>query len=69
MRGLALPTVCVLLLAACNDEPDFDERFEAAETEIEQTAQSIEQDLNTDSQGEVQLDTTGSRAPTRTDRQ
>jgi hypothetical protein len=45
----------VLLMAgaalACRSEPDFDERYEAAEQRIERKAQSIDRELAADRNG------------------
>lgn len=35
----------ILLLAACQDEPDFDARYEAAAEEIEARAKAMEADI------------------------
>ena len=35
----------LLALAACSSEPDFDERFEKAETETRQLAEEIDSEL------------------------
>ena len=45
MRRWAALIVGTLVLAGCDSEPDFDDRFEAAQAEIEEKAQSIEADL------------------------
>ncbi len=43
MRAAA--ALVLLTLAACSSEPDFDERFERAETETRQLAKEIDSDL------------------------
>jgi|TARA_B100000678_G_C18169779_1_gene486695 hypothetical protein len=44
MRGSAV--ICLLCLAACRNEPSFDERYEAAQERIEDTADGIDQELD-----------------------
>lgn len=39
--------LALLALAACSNEPDFDERFEKAETETRQLAEEIDSELAT----------------------
>lgn len=43
MRTLAL--VALVFVTACHREPDFDERYEKAESEIRAKAESIDKDL------------------------
>ena len=43
MRAAA--ALVLLALAACSSEPDFDERFEKAETETRQLAEEIDSEL------------------------
>ncbi|RDC61284.1 hypothetical protein HME9302_02505 [Alteripontixanthobacter maritimus] len=45
MRQVAVLLGFALVLSGCDSEPDFDERFEAAQAEIEEKAESIENDL------------------------
>lgn len=42
--ALALP-VLLATIAACQEEPSFDERYEAAQVKIRETAQGIDSDL------------------------
>ena len=43
MRALLLLPLC--LLAGCGDEPDFDERYEAAEQDLHRRAAEIDAEL------------------------
>lgn len=52
----------LLLLGGCSDEPDFDERYEAAREEIETKAQSIDAELEA-TKAEPKGTTTERRAP------
>ncbi|NVD44550.1 hypothetical protein [Qipengyuania atrilutea] len=45
MRRAGVMLTLLLALAGCKSEPDFDERYEKAQKEIEQTAREIERDL------------------------
>ena len=40
-----LTLVAVLSMAACREEPDFDQRFDAAQQEIRERAEAIDRDL------------------------
>lgn len=45
------------LSGGCSSKPDFDDRFETAQTEIEQRAESIDKDLATDKVGNAPMPT------------
>lgn len=45
---LAPLIAAMLVLSACNREPEFEERYSEAEATIQQQAQSIEADLRAD---------------------
>ena len=45
MRRLGLLIVPLLLLAACGEEPDFDERYDKAAKEIEARAKAMDADI------------------------
>ena len=45
MRPVAVSLVLLLALGGCKSEPDFDERYEKAQKDIERTAREIERDL------------------------
>lgn len=47
-QGLVLLLVATIGVAACRQEPTFDERFDAAQEEVEETVRSIDRDLETD---------------------
>lgn len=51
----AAPALLALLAAAtgCQDEPSFDERYDAAQERIRDTAQGIDNDLAKSSAGEA----------------
>lgn len=50
MRALA--PILLIALAACDREPSFEERYEAAEQEIREKAAKMESDLSEGQQGE-----------------
>ena len=56
MRRVA--AVALLLLAACRDEPDFEERYAETQERVEATAEGIQTDLEAglqdDAQGEAE---------------
>ena len=54
MRRIA--ALALLILAACNSEPDFDERFEKAEAETRQLATEIDAELAKAEAGKPQPD-------------
>ncbi|ARU15983.1 hypothetical protein [Croceicoccus marinus] len=56
MRRIA--ALALLMLAACNSEPDFDERFEKAEAETRQLATEIDAELAKAEAGKPQPDAT-----------
>ena len=41
----AMQFASLALLSACNQEPDFDERFETAQQQAKDTAESIDAEL------------------------
>ena len=45
MRTVAASLALLAALGGCRNEPDFDERFEKAQKDIEKTAREIERDL------------------------
>ena len=44
-RGLALCGLVALSLAGCEEEPSFDDRYDAAKRTLEQKAAKIDRDL------------------------
>ena len=46
----------LLVLAACGSEPDFDERFEKAESETQRLSQEIDTELAKSAAGKAQPD-------------
>lgn len=57
MRGLALTIlIASFAIGACKKEPTFDERYEAAQEEIRETADNIDEDLNRPSPTAKQAD-------------
>lgn len=65
-----LPLVSLLLLAACQQEPSFDERYEAAQKKVGTTAAKLEAEMvKADSAAAADrkaLDAAGRTAPTAT---
>lgn len=65
-----LPFVSLLLLAACQQEPSFDERYEAAQKKVGSTAAELEAEMvKADSAAAADrkaLDATGRAAPAAT---
>ena len=53
MRRLGLLLVPLLLLAACEKEPDFDERYDKTAKEIEARAKAMDTDIAKSEVGEV----------------
>ena len=53
MRRLGLLLVPPLLLAACEKEPDFDERYDKTAKEIEARAKAMDTDIAKSEVGEV----------------
>ncbi len=61
MRACAL--LVMLALAACDREPSFDERYEAAEHEIRTKASELNEDLSEAPESSVPADRASELAP------
>lgn len=46
MRSVSIPILCLLALAACRREPSFDERYDAANEKIRDTAAQIDAQMS-----------------------